>query len=246
MLVRVYRPPLPERLERIQSSAIQTISSRNINTMAHSCGTNMGQCIKALGLVMWMDILRCSVLNVDPVAGWLNGAKSLMAPRLVLPTSYLTSSSSESTFNWFPPSVQHPSLITMVITPPLWLQVQSTCVPDNRLWAKSICSITQKPLWPFKHFVSLLIVLHQSIPIQCYLCLKLPRASPHFKWLFVCLETNWPCNRIYPTSNYGLLNNLWLTCWDQSGPKGIRSVSGIQVMKRSALFHVWFDSDTQV
>lgn len=172
---------------------------------------------------------------------------SLVGPSYLLPDPFF-----QWEFNWFPPSPHTGGRCSSHPLSP-W----SSHHPCDFKYNPPVSQITdygpnlfvashRNPLWPFKHFVPLLIVLHQSIQIQCYLSSKLPRVSPHFKWLFVCLETNWPCNRIYLASNYGLLNNLCLTGWHQSGPKGIKCASSIQAMKISALFHFWFESDSQV
>lgn len=78
-------------------------------------------------------------------------------------------------------SAHPPSLITMVITQPCdFGHSGPTQVPDNRLWAKLICSITQNSPWWFKLFV-LVYLPFINLSISNSTSINLPRAiHSHF------------------------------------------------------------------
>lgn len=165
-------------------------------------------------------------------SGWIvrREKKSFMATRVfLLPDLYIRGESIKSIPAGFlyRQSAHLPSLITMVITDPCdFSHADHTLVPDNRLWARLICSITPNPPWSFKHFFS--PALYQSIYIQFY-----QLTSPGLFILMQngCLLTNqigFTCNLVYlKLINIGVTEHTWLMSSLQSRQKHTTQVNKV-------------------
>lgn len=120
-------------------------------------------------------------------------------------------------------SAHLPSLITMVITHPCdFNHSDPTLDPDNRLWAKLICSITQNSPWSFKHFFSLFYLPFINLSISNSTC---QLTSPGLfifisNGLFAWNQIGFTCNLIYlKWIKIGVAGHTLLMSSFQSRPK---------------------------